>query len=88
MNINDVTELARDSIWVMIKMCGPVMLVALIVGLAVSLVQALTQIQEATLAFIPKILSVFAGLLLLLPFMLTTLMDYTKELYQRLSGGF
>jgi flagellar biosynthetic protein FliQ len=87
MNVTDVVELARESVWVTIKVCVPVMMVALVVGLAVSLVQALTQIQEATLAFIPKIISVFLALLLLLPYMLTTLMDYTKELFQRIGSG-
>ena len=88
MNVTDVVELARDSVWVTIKVCVPVMMVALVVGLAVSLVQALTQIQEMTLAFIPKIISVFVAILLLLPFMLTTLMDYTKYLFQKIGNGF
>ena len=53
-----VLDVAREAIWVMIKIGAPTMRVALVVGLAVSLLQALTQVQEATLAFVPKVLAI------------------------------
>jgi flagellar biosynthesis protein FliQ len=69
----EVLDLARTAIWVTIKVAAPVMLTGLAVGFVVSLFQALTQIQEQTLAFIPKILSIFVVLLLTLPFMADSL---------------
>lgn len=72
----EVLDLARTAIWVTIKVAAPVMLVGLAVGFVVSLFQALTQIQEQTLAFIPKILSIFIVLLLTLPFMADSLNSF------------
>lgn len=69
MNATDVLEISREAIWVMLKIAAPLMLTALIVGLVISLVQALTQIQEQTLVFVPKILAIFATMLVALPFM-------------------
>ncbi len=83
MTATDVLELSRESVWVMLKVGGPILIVALIVGLSISLIQALTQVQEMTLSFVPKILAIFAALVLLMPFMLTTLTDFTKELMDR-----
>ena len=60
MNEADVIDVAQDAIWVIIKIAGPVMFVALIVGLVISLFQALTQIQEMTLTFVPKIIAIFS----------------------------
>lgn len=84
MNAVDFIEICRDGIIVMLKIGAPVMLVALLVGLSVSLVQALTQIQEMTLAFVPKILVIFLSLLLFLPFMTTTLMTFSQHLFDRI----
>ncbi len=81
MNAADIIEISRDALIVMLKIGAPVMLIALIVGLGISLFQALTQIQEMTLAFVPKILVIFILLLLFLPFMLTT---FTKGLFDRI----
>ena len=79
-------EVTRSSVIVLLKIATPVMLIALIIGLVISLFQALTQIQEATLTFVPKILVVFASLLLLAPFRLHTLEDFTEELMARVAG--
>lgn len=84
MNSLDFIEVSRDGLIVLLKIGAPVMLIALIVGLAISLVQALTQIQEMTLAFVPKILVIFVSLLLFLPFMMTTLMTFTQRLFDRI----
>ena len=80
----DVLEIAREAIYVMLKIGAPVMLMALAVGLIVSLFQALTQIQEMTLAFVPKILIIFVSVLLLLPSMLATLSTFTNRLAERI----
>ena len=68
----EMMDVARDAIVTLILVTAPLMLVGLIVGVAVSLVQALTQIQEATLVFVPKILAIFVTLLVALPFMADT----------------
>jgi len=65
----EVLDVARDAIYTLIIVSAPVMLVGLTVGVAISLLQALTQIQEMTLAFVPKILAIFISLLIALPFM-------------------
>ena len=65
----ETLDVARDAIFTLIIVSAPVMLVGLVVGLAISLVQALTQIQEMTIAFVPKIIAIFISLLLALPFM-------------------
>ncbi len=86
MNATDVLEISRDAIWVMLKISAPLMLVALVVGLAISLVQALTQIQEQTLTFVPKILLLFVVFVLTIPFMSTTLIEFTRELMAKAVG--
>ena len=87
MNEAEVLGIAREAIVVMIQIGAPVMLLALVVGLVVSLVQALTQIQEMTLTFIPKILAIFGSLLLFMPFMLATLSGFTERLMARIAGA-
>ena len=82
-----ILDIARDGIIVFLKAGGPLMAVALIVGLAVSLIQALTQIQEQTLVFVPKILAVFAALLLFLPFMGDALAGYMGRVAVRIATG-
>lgn len=71
----------------MIKIGAPMMLVGLFVGLGISLVQALTQIQETTLSFVPKILIMFLSMMLFLPFMLASLSSFTLELFDRIVKG-
>lgn len=81
----EVINVVRDGIWVLIIISAPLMITALVVGLAVSLVQALTQIQEMTLTFVPKVLSMLIVMVMVLPFMLQSLQDYTEELYTRIA---
>jgi flagellar biosynthetic protein FliQ len=81
---SDVAALVREAMLVMLKIGGPPLLVGLAVGLVVSLVQAVTQINESALAFAPKALALCAALVLLGPFMLATLSDYTKQLFDKL----
>ncbi len=87
MNANEVLEIAREAVLVLLKIGSPIMLVALGVGLTISLVQALTQIQEMTLSFVPKILVIFLSLLVFLPFMLNTLTIFTQRLADRIVAG-
>ena len=65
----EVLDVARDAIVTLVLVSSPLMLVGLAVGVAISLFQALTQIQEMTLVFVPKILAIFVAMLLALPFM-------------------
>jgi flagellar biosynthetic protein FliQ len=88
MDMNDVLTVSRDAMWVTLKLAGPMMVVGLVIGLAVSLFQALTQIQEMTLAFVPKIAATFAVFLVTLPFMVATLIGFTRELAGRIVSGF
>ncbi len=84
MNSSDVLDVARDAIFVTLKIGGPIMLIALLTGLTIALFQALTQIQEITLAFVPKILVIFVAILLFMPFMLSTLIAFTERLAERI----
>ena len=83
----EVLDLARTAIWVTIKIAAPVMLAGLAVGFVVSLFQALTQIQEQTLSFIPKILSIFIVLMLTLPFMADSLNSFMVTLSEWIVWG-
>jgi flagellar biosynthetic protein FliQ len=78
----EMLDLARESMWVLILMTAPIMMVGLVVGLGVGLLQALTQIQEATLVFVPKILSIFIAIILLLPFMAATMSGLMTTIVQ------
>ena len=83
----EVIDIARDSIYTLIVVSAPLMLVGLIVGVAISLLQALTQIQEMTLVFVPKILAMFVALLLALPFMADALNGHMMRIAARIIGG-
>jgi flagellar biosynthetic protein FliQ len=87
MTAGAILDVARDGIVVFLKAGAPLMLVALAVGLAISLVQALTQIQEQTLVFVPKIIAVFASMLLFLPFMGDALAAYMGRIATRIASG-
>ncbi len=79
-------EVGRDAVIVTLKLGAPLMVIALLIGLVISLFQALTQIQEVTLTFVPKIIVVFISMLLLAPFMLHTLTDFTERIMQQAIG--
>lgn len=84
MNSAEVIDVARDGIMVALTVASPIMLVALAVGLVVSLFQALTQIQEMTLAFVPKILVIFVSILVMMPFMLSTMEGFMGRIADRI----
>jgi flagellar biosynthesis protein FliQ len=83
-NGSEVLDIARDSIWVLVQVSAPVMIVGLAVGIVVSLIQALTQIQEATLTFIPKMLAVFASFVIFMPFMSATMNGLMERMVARI----
>ena len=83
----EVLDVARDAIVTLILVTTPLMLVGLVVGVAVSLLQALTQIQEATLVFVPKILAIFVALLIALPFMADALHNNFLRIAAHISNG-
>lgn len=80
-----VLDIGRNSLEAMLMVGGPLLLVALLVGLAVSIFQALTQINEATLTFIPKILAIGGTILIMGPWMLRILTAFTTDLYTNIS---
>lgn len=86
MNEQIALDLARDAVLTLLTTVAPIMVIALVAGLTVALFQALTQIQEMTLAFVPKILIVFGALLILLPFMLATLRDFFVQITDLIIG--
>ncbi len=84
MGEGEVGAALRETMMVVAKLGGPVLIAALAVGVVMSLVQAVTQINEATLTFVPKILVILATLTLTGPFMLATLTDYTQSLFDQM----
>jgi len=87
MNGLEVLDIARDGVWTLILVAAPLMLLGLGVGLVIALFQALTQIQEMTLVFVPKILAIFVGMIVLLPFMGHTLNAYMMRVVDKIIGG-
>ena len=83
----EVLDVAREAIYTLIIVASPVMLVGLVVGVVISLLQAVTQIQEMTIAFVPKILAIFVSLLIALPFMAERLHAEMLRIAARIVGG-
>lgn len=84
MNEEEVIETARQAIMLSIEIGAPILLVGLVVGVLIALVQALTQIQEITLVFVPKILAIFLALFITLPTMMKTLTVFMETLADRM----
>lgn len=83
----EILDVARDGIFTFLKVSGPLMLIALAIGLLISLGQALTQIQEQTIVFVPKIVLVGLSMILLLPFMSDALAGYMTRIAARIAAG-
>ena len=83
----EVLDVARDAILTLVIVSSPLMLIGLAVGVAISLFQALTQIQEMTLVFVPKILAIFVAMLIALPFMADALQGHMARIAVRIAGG-
>ena len=87
MNEVEVLDISREAVFTLIKVVSPVLLVALFIGLIIGIFQALTQIQEMTLAFVPKIIGVFVTLILLFPFMFGQMKNLAEGWFDRLVNG-
>jgi flagellar biosynthesis protein FliQ len=88
MDAQTVVDLGREAIWMMFRIGGPVLLTSLAVGLVIGLLQALTQIQEQTVVFVPKLLAMILVLSLALPWLITQIVQYTTNLIQNIPGRF
>lgn len=86
MNEVAVLEVGREALVVILKISGPIMAVGLLIGLIIALFQALTTIQEMTLTFVPKIIAIFVSIVIFLPFMMTTLIEFANTLFDRVSN--
>jgi flagellar biosynthetic protein FliQ len=86
MNGAEVLDIGRDAIWLAIQMAAPVMIVGLLVGVGIGLLQALTQVQEATLVAAPKIIAIFLTLLVTLPFMGALMSGFMREVATRIAA--
>jgi flagellar biosynthetic protein FliQ len=80
MNETDVIQITRDAITLLIIVASPLMIIGMLVGLGISLIQALTQIQESTISFVPKIIIMFLSLMFLLPFMTQQMIEYGQRI--------
>lgn len=86
MNEVTVLEVGSAGLVVVLKVAGPIMLSGLAIGLAIALFQALTSIQELTLTFVPKIIVIFLSIIFFLPYMMTTITEYSFQLFDRISA--
>ena len=88
MNQADALDLVRSAIWTVMLASGPAVVAAMLVGVFISLLQALTQIQEATLTFIPKIIVIFLVAMLTAPFIGSVLFGFSEQVYSHIEHGF
>lgn len=88
MNEVDALELVQAAIWTIIVAAGPAVGLAMVLGIVIALMQAVTQIQEVTLTFVPKILAVFAAMLFMAPFIASQIFAFTELIFQRIEKGF
>jgi len=84
MDLNHFMELLTQSVWLMVLLSAPILSVALVVGVLISIVQAVTQVQEATLSFVPKVLISFGVLIFAGPWMMQTWVNHTRMLFESL----
>jgi flagellar biosynthetic protein FliQ len=88
MNEADALDVVQTAIWTIILGSGPAVVAAMVVGLVIALLQALTQIQEITLTFIPKIVAILVVITLTAPFVGAQVYAFTEEVYSRIEHGF
>ncbi len=84
MNQEEIIDVARQAILIALQVGAPILLIGLAVGVTIALFQALTQLSEMTLVFVPKILAVFLSLFFLMPYMIDILIGFTNELFDRI----
>ncbi|AGY82333.1 MULTISPECIES: flagellar biosynthesis protein FliQ [Carnobacterium] len=85
MTIVKVLDVIREAFMVMITVAGPTLIIALVVGLIISIIQATTQLQEQTLSFVPKILAVIVSLIVFGNFMLNSLVGFTQKIFEMIA---
>jgi flagellar biosynthetic protein FliQ len=83
-NTAEVLNIAVQALWVAAKLCAPILLTALVVGFAISLLQSITQVQEATLSFVPKAVGVALALLITGHWMITEIVSFTHDLFDKI----
>ena len=83
---SEVLDVGRDAIWLTLQLCAPCLIVGLVVGVAIGLFQALTQIQEQTLVYAPKIVAIFVSLLIFLPLMGSLMSGFMRQIAARIAG--
>ncbi|GGH82186.1 flagellar biosynthetic protein FliQ [Pullulanibacillus pueri] len=86
MSMEFVISIAEKAVMLVLIIGGPILAIALVVGLIVSIFQATTQIQEQTLAFIPKIVAVLLSLVIFGPWMLSRILTFTQDIFSNLNG--
>ncbi len=86
MNGLEVLDFGRDALWTTVLMCAPAMIAGLVVGLVIAFFQALTQVQEMTLVFVPKIIAIFVALVLFLPLMGAMLGGFAEQIFERIAA--
>lgn len=86
MSESEIIEIGSRGLWVLLEISLPIMLAGLVVGLIISLFQALTQIQEQTLTFVPKIITISIAIVIFLPMMGGSLMLYSEDLYDKIAN--
>jgi flagellar biosynthetic protein FliQ len=87
MTAGEVLDIGAEAIWVMLAMAAPVMIIGLAVGVVIALIQALTQVQEMTLVFVPKIIAIFLALLIFMPLMGALLSGFMQTIVDRIVAG-
>lgn len=85
MSQQDVINIARNTLWVIIETSMPLLLISMVVGLIISLFQTLTSIQEQTLTFVPKLLAIFVALMIMGSWILNTIVHYMTQLWSNFS---
>ncbi|MFD2739575.1 flagellar biosynthetic protein FliQ [Sulfitobacter aestuarii] len=87
MSRGDIHQILSDTIWTILIASGPVLILAMVVGLSIALFQALTSVQEMTLTFVPKVAAIFVGLGLTLPFIYATLTKLSDQVFDLIVHG-
>ena len=88
MNVADALDIAQFAIWTMLTASGPAVIVAMVFGVGIAFVQALTQVQEITLTFVPKIVSILLAVAFSAPFVGAQIAAFTNVMFQRIETGF
>jgi flagellar biosynthesis protein FliQ len=85
MSAETMMDILHQAMWVTIKVAMPILLIGLFIGVIISMIQAMTQIQEMTLTFVPKLIAIFFAIALLMPFMCTSLSTFSIDLFKRIA---